>query len=244
MIVYAVIIVLWILTLFLFGIISVVRTAFITIFFAVNIFRDIVKIRKCNYNNSIFEAILKSILKPLAAGLILIFTFYPMPSVSGNHPFQYRFSKLYTAQFCDASKQLLPENLPYHVSEYHFEYFPGFLQADSFVNVGFKTDVAGISEIEKFAEEHAVGVLDLEMYRQYNTDAPHSDPEVTEFKKSYFKPNEKGYTADYFNPRTGSAGENEGAGKMYIISSNGNWNHPHTICIIVNYDTCMVSFTY
>lgn len=139
---------------------------------------------------------------------------------------------------------MLPDKLPSDVSDYYYFYFPGFMQADSRLELSFTTNRDELGKIEKSAEEQATGVLDLEKYRNYNIYNQSGDEQTEEFKKSYFKPDEDGYTADYFAPRTGRAGEKEGAGKMYIISSNGNWNHPHTSCITVNYNTCTVSFTY
>lgn len=242
-VIYALIIILSFLVILLFGIYSVVRIGFIAVFFAVNIFKGVKTIRNSSYSESIFKEILNAVKVPLIAGLVMMFTFYPMSSIDGKLPFQYSFSKMYTNKYNGYSNQLLPEKIPGDISDYHFSYFPGFMQADSMLEVSFSTSADELGKIEKSAEERAVGVLDLEKYRHYNIMEQSGDEEVTAFKKSYFKADENGYTADHFAPRTGLAGENDGAGKMYIIESNGNWNHPHTVCITVNYETCTVSYT-
>jgi len=234
-VIYALIVISCFLVIFLFGISSVFRIGFIAVFFAVNIFMGIMKIKNSSYSNSVFKEILNAVIITLIFGLVLIFTSYPKPSIDGRLPFQYSFSKMYTDKYCSADQKLLPEKLPDDVSDYHFFYFPGFLQGDPMLELNFTTNSDELSRIEKSAEKCAVGVLDLEMYRQDK-----ENTQVAEFIKSYFK----GNTLDYFEPRTGLAGENEGSGKMYIIESNGNCNHPHTSCITVNYETCMASYTY
>lgn len=243
--VYAVILILWLLMILLFGFFSVIRTGFITVFFGFCIFKSIKSINNYSYSDSITREILYSLIAPLAAGIVILFTFYPAPSIEGKFPFQYSFSKMYTQRYCAASKDLLPGYLPSDVSDYYFSYFSGFMQADPMLELSFKVSREQLERIEKSAEYRSAGVLDLDAYRNYDIQRQSGDYEVTEFKEAYFKSGGYGYTENYyFAPRTGQAGSKKGSGKLYILESNGSSNHPHTSCITVNYDTCTVSYTY
>ena len=101
------------------------------------------------------------------------------------------------------------------------------------------TNDKGIAEIKNEAEKLAVASFDLEKYKLDN-----ENEEVKAFKEWYFKPNANGYTNDTLRPRTGSAGKDDGHGTIYIISSNGDWNHPHTESITINFDTNTVTYGF
>ena len=108
------------------------------------------------------------------------------------------------------------------------------MQADSFLIFDIVTNNKGIAEIKKEAEKLAVTELDLEQYKLDN-----ENEQVKAFKQSYF--NSEKY---YFSPITGSAGNQDGQGTIYVISSNGNWNHPHSECITINFDTNTVTYSF
>ena len=75
---------------------------------------------------------------------------------------------------------------------------------------------------------------------KYNVD--NENEEVKAFKEWYFKPDDHGYTNDTIRPRTGTAGKENGRGTIYIISSNGDWNHQHTKSITINFDMNTVTY--
>ena len=248
--IYAVCIVSWFIVVLLTGLHTGFHTFFITAFLAFMIFRNIRKIRK--YNSCITsedsavkirpvsDEVIFTVLTPLAAVFIFFFTIIftlQIPTINSFSPSQYKFSKLYIEKAGGTKTDLLPVKLPEKLTYYNLRYFPGFAQASTILTLDLTTDDKGIAEIQSEAEKLAVASFDLE---KYNVD--NENEEVKAFKEWYFKPDDHGYTNDTIRPRTGAAGKEDGRGTIYIISSNGDWNHQHTKSITINFDTNTVTF--
>ena len=248
--IYAVCIAAWFLIVLLAGLHIGAYTFFITAFFSFRIFRNIRRIRK--YNDcitseesafkirTVSDEVIFTVLTPLAAGLVFFFSTFlslTIPSINSFSPFQYKFSTQYIDKASGASTGLLPEKLPDKITYYNLRFFPGFMQASTILTLDITTDDKGIAEIKNEAEKLAVGSFDLEKYKSDN-----ENKEVKAFKEWYFKPDDHGYTNDTIRPRTGTAGKEDGRGTIYIISSNGDWNHQHTKSITINFDTNTVTY--
>ena len=248
--IYAVCIVSWFIVVLLTGLHTGFHTFFITAFLAFMIFRNIRKIRK--YNDCItsedsavkirpvFDEIIFTIFAPVIAGLIIMLSTVltlQIPSINSYAPSQYKFSNLYIEKVGGTKTDLLPVKLPEKLTYYNLRYFPGFAQASTILTLDLTTDDKGIAEIQSEAEKLAVASFDLE---KYNVD--NENEEVKAFKEWYFKPDDHGYTNDTIRPKTGAAGKENGRGTIYIISSNGDWNHQHTKSITINFDTNTVTY--
>ena len=250
--IYAAVLAAWFLTILLAGLSIGFHTFFIAGLFALFIYKNIRKIRKynnyCESENSeikvrpVSDEVVFTVFAPVVAGAIVILSAFlslQLPAVNSFVPFQYNASKIYIEKAGGSNISFLPEKLPAKIKYYNLKYFPGFMQASPQLTFDITTDDNGIAKIQNEAEKLAVASLDLEKYKLDN-----ENEEVKAFKESYFKPDSNGYTNDTLWPRTGSAGKDDGHGTIYIISSNGDWNHQHTESITINFDTNTVTYGF
>ena len=250
--IYAAVLAAWILIVILAGISSSFYILFITGFLTFFIIKNIKKIWKYNdYGKSedsafkirpVPEEIFFTFLAPVFIGFVIMIAVVlslQLPELNSSIPLQYKFSKTYIEKICGSNTDFLPEKLPEGIKYYNLKYFPGCMQASPILTVDITTDDNSIAEIKKEVEKLSVASFDLEQYIIDN-----ENEEVKAFKNSYFKPDDQGYTNDTIIPRTGAAGKDDGHGTIYVISSNGDWNHPHSECITINFDTNTVTYSF
>ncbi len=250
--IYAAVLAAWLLMALLAGLSIGFHTFFITAFLAFRIYRNIRKMRKYNdYFTSedskikirpVSDEIVFTVFAPVVAGFMIMFSTVltlQIPSINSFIPLQYKFSTLYIEKAGGSNIDFLPEKLPEKITYYKLWYFPGFAQASTMLTLDIATNDKGVAEIKNEAEKLAVASFDLEKYKLDN-----ENEEVKAFKEWYFKPDTNGYTNDTLWPRTGSAGKDDGYGTIYIISSNGDWNHQHTESITINFDTNTVTYGF
>lgn len=161
------------------------------------------------------------------------FVQYRICFINASHPYQYNNARKYITGLEDRI-DLMPETLPEKTENFRFEYFPGMLQGSSVKQMIFTTDSQTIDRIIKDAESRALCRLD---YAEYCKDYNNAD--VQNFEKEYYKSK----TDNTLKIYTGSFSSYSDSGEIYIISTDGDWNHPDSECIIVNREKCLVNYT-
>lgn len=152
--------------------------------------------------------------------------------IDASHPFQYNNVRKYIPGM-ENKIAVMPETLPEKTENFKFQFFPGMLQADPVKYMIFTTDSNSIDEIIRDAESRAVGKLDFAEYRK-----DYENAEVKKFEKEYYKSE----TNNILKTHTGYFSRYSDSGEIYIISTDGDWNHPDSECIIVNREKCLVSY--
>ncbi len=223
---------------FIFGFFPKLGTIFVILLFAKEISKSIKRI-KTDYYSENKKKNYKTVVLPVVGAVVLFLSsVFPYSSI-GFFSFQYNIIKKYASYYNDTIDEYFPDTLPGKTFLCLSNYFPGVLQANSFMHVDFSTDEEGIREIKKYAEDRAFWVLDLQKYVQDK-----SNDQVKDYIKSNFNLEYQNDVPYYYSMYTGKPGTKDGNGHIYILYANGSWNHPHTLCITVNDDTNTVSFSY
>lgn len=169
------------------------------------------------------------IIKTLIILIVFAIALLISPATSNSkHAFQYDYVKIYHNIYHEDTS-FFPDALPEDVHDYHFYWFTGFLQADPLKYLMFVTSENEIAKIISDAESRAFCKLDYAEYIK--------DPNNSEVKKFSEENNNKSIFV-----ATGEFGEYCDTGDIYVVKTDGNWNHHNSECIIINKEKCVVSY--
>lgn len=175
---------------------------------------------------------------PLSLLFLYLFFTLPLKSytisyINASYPFQYYNARKYITGL-ESKIAVMPETLPEYTENFKFEFFPGMLQGPPAKQMIFTTDRQSIDEIIKDAESRALCILD---YAEYCKDSHNAN--VQNFEKYYYNSE----TNNKLHISTGSFDKYSDSGEIYVISTDGEWNHPDSECIIINREKCLVNYT-
>lgn len=215
---------------YVYSLLTGVSTLFRIFFFAVAAVIFGIRILRKKYPDNTAYAVFQVAVFSLASAALIWFSSEMPAVINGSHAFQYPFSmKIY--EKWHSEDDLLPDSLPRYVFDYSFTASPVVMQAGRRTELSFSTDPAGIAAVEAEVSSRAAGVLDLAAYHE-----DPRNPEVTEFERKYFSE-----SSQQLGIQTGKAGKCM-TGKIYILNSNGDMNHPYTACVVISSAESMVSY--
>lgn len=199
------------------------------IFFLIMTILSVLRLRKYKNNAEVKRTGLPGAIAGIFLCFMLILT---SPAISMcRFRFQYNPVRLYM-RYTHTFSEYIPDKLPEKTDDFDIYFFPGFMNSGHLMRMSFVTDEKTIDDITAKAESEAIGKLD---YASYLKDS--DNDEVKKLLKEYF-----GSEKYSLHLAASSFPEYIDDGVIYVMSSNGDWNHPHSECIIVNSEKCAVAY--
>lgn len=150
----------------------------------------------------------------------IILTLLSMPSLSINShaKWKYPFQRFYVDCYQNVKEpEWFPDFLDDVQGDYSFSYMPSLMQGSGHYRVSFAASHETVLEYEKEFSKQALYVIDASEFRYGNT--------YTVYGKDG---NSKG---DIFISIPEAFG---GAGTVYVIDTNLDWNHNHSAAVIID----------
>ena len=115
------------------------------------------------------------------------------------------------------------------VSDYEFDYAPSMMQGTGHYSVAFVTTPETAKEYEKIYSGQASYTIPLNEYEDYGYSLDE------EGKKQAVIFGSKEFREEFFTK--------ENHAVIYILNTNGDWNHPHTSAVIIDSQSGKVHFS-
>lgn len=161
-------------------------------------------------------------------GGLICFGFPPLTVRSGavwKYPLQTAYLRLYGYSVPD----WMPEFRADVQSDYTFDFMPSIMQGTGHISVEFRTSPARAEEIAAAFSPQAQYTVALKDYpRSYHC---------------YLDEEEKQVLSLYLGKSWAQDTASEMTAQIYVLSTNGDWNHPHTAAVIADPATGRIQYT-